>query len=86
MILSMIITKEVGFRMMKKYFEIQALKATPQYRFRKRLKRFGNKGYQAAKDELEKNLLGRGYIDVLSSENLTWDIRKQALWYLMCLK
>ena len=43
--------------MMKKYFEIEASKSTPQYGFRKGLKLFGDKGYQAAKDELESNLL-----------------------------
>ena len=31
---------------------IEALEATPQYRFWKGLKLFGDKGYQAAKDEL----------------------------------
>ena len=61
--------------MMKEYFEIEASKSTPQYGFRKGLKLFGDKGYQAAKDELEANLLGRGYIDMLSWKDLTWDIR-----------
>ena len=60
----MIIVKEVGVRMMKEYFEIELSKATPWYGFRKRLKLFGNKGYQAAKDELKKTLLGRECIDI----------------------
>ena len=47
---------------------------------------FGDKGYQVAKNELKVNLLGSGCIDMLSSKNLTWDIRKQALWYVMFLK
>ena len=82
----MIVAKEVGVRMMKEYFKIEASKATPQYRFRKGLKLFGDQGYQAAKHELKANLLGRGCIDVLSSKDLTWDIRTQALGYLMFLK
>ena len=51
-----------------------------------KLNLFGDKGYQAAKDKLEENLLGRGCIDMLSWKDLTWNIRKQALGYLMFLK
>ena len=40
--------------MMNEYFEIEASKSTSQYRFRKGLKIFGDKGYQAAKDKLKK--------------------------------
>ena len=59
---------------------------TPQYGFRKGLKRFGNEGFQAAKEGLKANLLGRGCIDTLTWKDLTWDIRKQVLEYLMFLK
>ena len=76
MVLAMIVAEQVGVRMMKKYFEIEASKATPQYGFRKALTLFGNKGYQAAKNELKVNLLERGCINMLSWKNLTWDIRK----------
>ena len=78
--------EHVGDRMMKEYFEIEASKVTPKYRFRKGLKLLGDKGYQATKDELKINLLGGGCIDMLSSNNLTWDFRKQALGYIMFLK
>ena len=78
--------EQAGVRMMKEYFEIEASKANPQYGFMKGLTLFGDKGYQAAKNELKVNLLGRGCIDMLSWKNLTWDIRKQALGYLMFLK
>ena len=71
---------------MREYFEIEASKSTPQYGFRKGLKLFGDERYQAAKNELEVNLLGRGCIDMLSWRDLTWDIRKQALGYLVFLK
>ena len=72
--------------MMIEYFKIEASKATPKSGFMTGLKLFDDKGYQAAKNELKVNLLGRGYIDMLSWKDLTWDIRKQALGYLMFLK
>ena len=72
---AMVVVEQAGVRMMKEYFEIEASKATPQYGFRKGLKLFGNEGYQAAKHELKANLLGQGCINVLSSKDLTWDIR-----------
>ena len=86
MVLAMVVAEQVGVRMIKIHFEIEASKATPQYGFRKGLKLFGDKGYQAAKNELNVNLLRREYIDMLSWSDLTWDIRKQALGYIMFLK
>ena len=47
---AIVVTEQAGVQMMKEYFEIEASKSTPQYGFRKGLKLFGNKGYQAAKD------------------------------------
>ena len=82
----MIIAKEVGVRMIKDYFEIEASKATQQYGFQKGSNLFGDEGYQAAKDELEKNLFGRGCIDILSTYNVPWNFIKQTLGYLMFLK
>ena len=81
MISSMMVTEYVGVRMMKEYFEIEASKATQQYGFRKGLKLFNDEGYQATKVELKVNLLGRGCTNMLSSNNLTWDIRKQVLFF-----
>ena len=43
MVLSMVIADQVGVRMMKEYFDIEASKATPQYGFRKGLQLFGDK-------------------------------------------
>ena len=86
MVLAMVVVEQVGVRMMKEYFVIEASKATPQYRFRKGLKLFGDKDYQAAKNEVKVNLFERGCIDMLSWKDLIWDIRKQALGYLMFLK
>ena len=74
MVSAMMVAKQVGVRMMKEYFEIEASKATPQYGFRKGLTLFGDKGYQAAKNELKVNLLGGGCINMLSWKDLTWDI------------
>ena len=71
MVLSMMVAEEMSVRMMKEYCEIEASKATPQYGFRKGLKLLGNKGYQDTKDVLKDNLFGRGYIDMLSSNNIT---------------
>ena len=68
---AMVVAEQAGIRMMKEYFKIEASKLTPQYEFRKRLKLFGDEGYQAAKNELEANLLRRGCIDILSWKNLT---------------
>ena len=86
MLSAIMVVKQVGVHMMKEYFEIEVSKSTAQYGFRKVLKLFGDKGYQAAKNELKVNLLRRGCIDILSWKDLTWDIRKQALGYLMLLK
>ena len=63
---AMVVAKQAGIRMMKEYFEIEASKSTPQYGFRKGLKLFGDKGYQAAKNKVEVNLHERGCINMLS--------------------
>ena len=63
---AILVAEQAGVQMMKEYFEIEASKSTQQYEFRKGLKLFGDKGYQDAKEELKKNLLGRGCIDMLS--------------------
>ena len=71
---AMVVADQAGVRMTKEYFKIEASKSTPQYRFRKGLQLFSEEGYQAAKDKLETNLLGRGCIAMLSWKDLTWDI------------
>ena len=82
---AMVVAKQAGVQMMKEYFEIEESKSTPKSGFRKGLKLFGNEGYQAAKNKLEANLLGRGCINNLSWKDFTWDIRKQALAYFVFL-
>ena len=69
--------------MMQTYFEIEALLSTPQYGFCKGLELFGDKGYQAALKELDKNLVGRGFIEVLLEAEVTYEMKKIALGYLM---
>ena len=83
---AMVVAKQAGVRMMKEYFKIEASKSTPQCGFRKGLKLFDDEGYQAAKNKLEANLLGRGCINMLSWKDLTWDIRKKVLGYLIFFK
>ena len=86
MLSAMVVTEQAGIRMMKEYFNIEASKSTPQNEFRKGLELFGDKRYQATKNELEANLLERGCINMLSWKDFTWDIRKRVLGYLMFLK
>ena len=80
------VVEQVSVPMMKKYFVIEASKPTQQYGFRMKLKPFGDEGYQAAKNELKINLLGRGCINMLSWKDFMWNIRKKALGYIMFLK
>ena len=68
---AMVVAEQAGIRMMKEYFKIEASKSTLQYGFGKVLRLFGDEGYQAAKDKLKVNLLGRGSIDMLSWKDLT---------------
>ena len=68
---AMVLVEQAEIRMMKEYFEIEASKSTPQYGFRRGLKLFGDERYQAAKNELEVNLLRRGCINMLSWKDLT---------------
>ena len=75
-----------GANMMQTYFEIKASLLTPQYGFQRGLELFGDEGYQAALKELDKNLVGRGCIEVLPEADVTWEIKQIALGYLMFLK
>ena len=75
-LLAMVVAEQVGVRIMNEHFEIEASKSMTQYGFRKGLKLFGDERYQAAKNKLEVNLLGRGCINMLSWKDLTQDIRR----------
>ena len=65
MLSAMVVAEQTGVQMMKEYFEIESSNSIPQYGFRKGMNRFGDAGYQAAKNELKANLLGRGCINML---------------------
>ena len=67
---AMIVAEQAGIRMMKEHFETEASKSTQQYGFRKGLRLFGDERYQASKNKLEANLLGRDCINMLSRKDL----------------
>ena len=72
--------------MIKDYFKIESSKATPQYSSGKESNLFGNVGYQAANSEFEKKSVDRQWMDMLPIYNVSWNIRRQELGYLMFLK
>lgn len=72
--------------MMTNYFQMEASKSTPQYGFHKGLEIFNEDGWDAAVAELKDNLIGRDCIKMLGKAEITQDIRKCALNYLMFLK
>ena len=59
-----------GKNVMQTHFEIKTSLSTPQYRSYKGLQLFGDKGYQVALKELDKNLVRRGCIEVLPEVNV----------------
>ena len=68
------------------YGKIEATKSTPQYSFNKGLKLFGDSGWDATVAELDENLIGRGVMKMLEIHEITSEIRKTSLSYLMFLK
>ena len=83
---AMMVAEQAGIKMMQEYFELEASKSTPMYGLRKGLQIFGDSGYESTVKELRDNLIGRGCIDVLTEKETNWDMRKEALSYLMFLK
>ena len=65
---------------------LSASKSTPQYYYTKGIKIFENVGYKAAKTELDENLIGWNFVEVLPVAELDDVIKKRALSYLMLLK
>jgi hypothetical protein len=68
------------------YGSLEATLSTPQYGFQKGLKIFGEKEYEATVKELDASLIGRNIIDMLPNNNITSDIFRMSLGYLMFLK
>ena len=65
---------------------LSASKSTPQYYYTKGIKIFEDAGYEATKQELDENLIGRNCVEVLPMNEVNEDIKEKALNYLMFLK
>lgn len=61
-------------------------KSTPQNYYTKGLRIFEADAYDATKQELDKNLIGRGCVEVLPMTEVNNTIKKKALNYLIFLK
>ena len=72
--------------MLTDYSELLASPNTPQYGFKKGIKVFEEDGYKATVSELRDNVVGRGCINMLEKKEITGDVCKKALAYLMFLK
>ena len=68
------------------YGNLEATLSTPQYGFSKGLKVFGEEGRKAAIKELDENLIGRNVVRMLPKKEVTKEVWKKSLAYLMFLK
>lgn len=68
------------------YGNLEATLSTPQYNFQRGLKEFEAAGYKATIDELDKNLIGKNVLDMIEPTNITYEMMKMSLGYLMFLK
>ena len=66
--------------------ESHASNATPQYRFHKGIKEFGNYGRESTKKELYDNLLRMDAITMVKPGDVEKDLCLKALTYLMFLR
>ena len=82
----MLESEDKAAKMLSEYSGMSASLATPQYGFKKGLKLFGNAGYDAMVKELKENLVRRNCIKILNKNEVTSEIRKSALGYLLFLK
>ena len=62
---------------------LHGLQLTPQYGFSRRMKEFGEAGYNATVSELSDNLIGMNMVDMLSKKQITSDVCINTLSYLM---
>ena len=72
--------------MITDYSDLTTSPNTTQYGFKKGLYIFEEEGYKATVSELKDNLVGRGCVNMLNKSDMTSDIQKKALVYLMFLK
>ena len=65
---------------------LHGLRSTPQYRFNRGMKEFGQAEYDATMSELSDNLIGMDAVEVLDKSRITSDVFMNALSYLMFQK
>ena len=70
----------------KDYGNLEATLSTPQYGFQKGMKVFKELGYKVTVKKLDKNLIGRNVIDMLTARSITYARMKMSLAHLMFLK
>ena len=68
------------------YSDLTASPTTPHYGFKKGIQIFEEDGYKVTIRELKDNLIGQGCVNMLDKCDVTGDIWKKALVYLMFLK
>ena len=73
-------------RMITDYNNLTSSPITPKYGFKKGLHLFKEDGYKATVSELKDNLGGQGCVNMLDKYDMTSDIQKKLLVYLMFLK
>ena len=78
--------KAIYAQVTSEYSKSDATVATPQYNIKKGLTVFGKEGAEAVVSETKENLIGRDVIEPLQPKQVTRDIKKKALNYLMYLK
>ena len=76
----------VFFQAVSQYQNIDATLSTKQYGMKVRLKVFGEAGLAAVVSDIRDNLYGRGVIEPVTKEQVTYEMRKKSLPYLMFLK
>ena len=72
--------------MITDYSNLTASPTTPQYGFKKELQIFEEYGYKVTVNELKDNVVGQGCVNMLEKCDVTSEIWKKKLAYLMFLK
>ena len=79
-------TTEMVMSMITDYIYLSASSSNPQFGFKKGLEIFEEDGYKATLSKLQDNLIGRGCVKMLNKNEVTSDVWKNTLAYLMFLK
>ena len=72
--------------MIMDYSNLTTSPTTPQYIFKKGIQIFEEDGYKATVSESKDNLVGQGCVNMLEKHDMTSEIQKKALVYLIFLK